>query len=96
MVPLGGQYIQRSVGGQRLLTDFKNLGEYFFPSKDKFFFFFFLGGIPSNNSKSWDFAFINLVFLPAKNLCVYEERQCPRRVSEQSHGNRQGFAFWGL
>lgn len=34
---------------------------------------FFLARIPSNNSKNWDFAFINLVFLPAKNVCIYEE-----------------------
>lgn len=35
--------------------------------------FVFLAKIPSNNSKNWNLAFINLVFLPAKNVCTYEE-----------------------
>lgn len=53
---------------------------------------FSLAVIPSNNSKNWDLALINLMFLPAK---IFAKWWCPRRKDEQSYRSRQHLPWPG-
>lgn len=54
-------------GWTKVANGLKNLlREFFFYLKSNSFIF--LAEIPSNNSKSWGFAFINIGFFPAKKI----------------------------